>query len=240
MTAGTFQEFNNVVANWTRFCYFHESQPCSVITPAAMAGGLAEVRLNLREILSRVPELEDHFRKTFGDSAGSAQILIENDITGKCRIRIDDRTKFSNRQELKDLIMRWRARFPFLEQWRIVETAHAWGNSVLYLQNTSTTAVDEFSELALEQVGNDFVASRYTIAPQDTFAFTGSLPAMGGGYTGGHCFAISPIKGQYVSEFALHYEALFLLSSLVRYPPRSGCRRFREPASATRLLMIAR
>jgi hypothetical protein len=221
MTSGTFQEFNNVVADWTRFCYFDESQPCSVRTPAARADKLRGLRLNVRELLSRIPGLDDHFRKTFAETACSAHILIENDITGKCRIRIDDRTKFSNREELKDVIMRWRARFPFLERWRIVETARAWGNSIFYLQNTSSTAVDEFSALALNQFGNDFLASDHTIEPQETFSFIDALPAMGGGYTGGSCFPISPIRGQYLSEFSLYYLVLFLLSSLVRYRPQT-------------------
>lgn len=220
-TSGTFQEFNNVVADWTRFCYFHEYRPCSVRTPAAMADKIGGLRLNLRELLSRIPTLDDHFHRTFAATACSAPIVIENDVTGKCRICIDDRAKFANREELKELVMRWRARFPFLQRWRIVETAHALGRSILYLQNTSSAAVDEFSVLALNQVGNDFLASHHTIEPQETFSFIESLPAMGGGYTGGACFPISPTQGYYLSEFSLHYLALFLLSSLVRYRPQS-------------------
>ncbi len=208
------------MADWTRFCYFDESRPCSVRTPAAMADKICGFRLSLRDLLSRIPSLDDHFQKTFGETANCAQVLIENDITGKCRIRIDDRTKFSNREELEDLVMRWRARFPFLERWRVVEAGHAWGNSIFYLQNTSRAAVDEFGVLALNQFGNDFLASPHTIRPQETFSFIDSLPAMGGGYTGGACFPISPAQGQYLSEFSLHYLAFFLLSSLFRYRPQ--------------------
>lgn len=218
---GTFQEFNNVVAEWTRFCYFDVSRPCSVRTPAAMSDKISGLSLSLRDLLSRIPGLSGHFHKTFGERACSAEVQFENDVTGKCRIRIDDPEKFSNREELKAIVMRGRARFPFLERWRLVEAGHAWGNAIFYLENTFSAEFDEFDALALNQFGQDFVASPQTIRSEESFSFIDSLPSMGGGYPGGVCCPITPLQGRYLSEFSLQYLALFLLSSLVRYRPQT-------------------
>jgi membrane protease YdiL (CAAX protease family) len=46
------------------------------------------------------------------------------------------------------------------------------------------------------------------------------LPALAGGITVDHARAIEPLNGVLLSEFALHFCAGFILSSLVRYRPQ--------------------
>jgi hypothetical protein len=219
--AGTFQEFNDVVAALTRFCYHEDSQPRSLLTPAAQSTQLQDLGLSLEDILGRIPTLEGLFRMTFGYDANTAPMNFVLDPVGGCQIRIDDQEKFVDRNSLKAIVTRWRQRFPFLEHWRVVEAAHAWGNSVIQLQNRSNRNIDEFSEAALIDLKGSFMASPHTMGPQDTFPFSQHLAPFGGGYSGGPEYPIAPICGIYLSEFSLHYLGLFLLSSLVRYRPQT-------------------
>jgi hypothetical protein len=217
---GTFQEFNDVMAGLTRFCYLDGTQPCAISTPAATADALTGLSMSLRELLSRIPGLAELYQKTFGEAANTASILIDNSLVGKWRIRIDDPELFTNRKTLRLIVTRWRSRFPLLDRWRLVEASHAWGNSVIILENASAHGLDEFAAMALLDLGNSFMAAPHAIRPEDHFPFDEYLPAMGGGYTG-DTIAISPFQGHYISEFALHYLALFVLSSLVRYRPQT-------------------
>jgi hypothetical protein len=219
--AGTFQEFNDVIAALTRFCYHEDSQPRSLLTPAAPSAQLQDLVVGLEDILGRIPGLEGLFRMTFGHDANTAPVNFFLDRVGGCQIRIDDQEKFVDRDSLKAIVMRWRQRFPFLEHWRLVEAVHAWGNSVIQLQNTSNRNIDEFSVAALTDLKGSFLASPHTMEPQDTFPFSQHLGPFGGGYSGGCEYPIAPVCGRYLSEFSLHYLGLFLLSSLVRYRPQT-------------------
>jgi hypothetical protein len=220
-TAGTFQEFNDSVAPLTRFCYFDGATPLTLRTPSATADQVRGFDMSLQEILSRIPTLETLYRMTFGHDANTASLSISFDQIGKCSIRLDDPEPFNSREELKAIVTRWRARFPFLQAWRVVEAQRAWGNSVIHLQNSSNGSVDEFSEFALMDLNGSFIASHNTLLPDAEFQFAEHLAPMAGGYTGGHTYAITPVRDQYFSEFSLHFLGLFLLSSLVRYRPQT-------------------
>jgi hypothetical protein len=46
------------------------------------------------------------------------------------------------------------------------------------------------------------------------------LPPLSGGLRKGHQSMVEPYQGEYLSEYALYYLGMFLLSSLVRYRPQ--------------------
>lgn len=222
--AGTFQEFNDVVADLTRLCYYGEStSPRAVYLPSVKSNRLAGIELSLRDILSRVPGLESLFRITFDEDARTGPISVQNHFhdSDYWELRIDDPMLFRDRESLKTIVERWRVRFPFLNTWCLVSAQHAWGYSVIQFGNISNTGIDEFGEDFLVGEGDHYVAKSPKERRSDRFLFSERLPPLGGGYAEGNAYAISPVNGSYLSEFSLHYLGLFLLSSLVRYRPQT-------------------
>jgi len=219
-TAGTFQEFNDVVGTLNRFCFYEGARPMSIRTPAAMAERISDFEISLQDILSRIPTLETLYRRTFGGDANSASLFFSVDDGGICSFRLDDPELFTSRESLQVILGRWRLRFPFLQPWRIVGAEQAWGKSTILLQNISNETVNEFSEDALVYQDGRFTANQQTVGPNAQFLFTDRLAPMAGGFTGAD-YAIAPVNGQYLSELSLHYLGMFLLSSLVRYRPQA-------------------
>jgi len=133
-------------------------------------------------------------------------------------IRIDDRELFTDRQSIRNIIARWRHRFPFLYNWRFVSAQHAWGNSVLIFAGVDNVGMDEFAEEHLVLGTYGYSATVNPVASKPPLPLDRFSPLAGGYSNSAGQFAISPINGSiYLSEFALHFIALFILSSLVRY-----------------------
>lgn len=66
--AGTFQEFNDVVAPLTRLCYVDNATRWRAIPlPTAGSDQLRGEELSLRDILSRIPGLESLYQMTFDE-----------------------------------------------------------------------------------------------------------------------------------------------------------------------------
>jgi len=136
------------------------------------------------------------------------------------QLEIDDRRIFTDRASLKKIVDSWRARFPFLDMWRLYSAQNTWGRTFIRFENLRRDEIDEFSEsFALctdgmfqvnDQLGDD--SRRFALAD-------GLQPTSG--YLSGGSHVISPINGIHVSEFSFHYFGLFLLSSLVRYRPQT-------------------
>src|SRR5205823_5134208 len=65
---GTFQDFNDVVAEETRLRYIDNTTKHRAIPlPSTRSDRLGGLELTLREILSRIPGLETLYRMTFGE-----------------------------------------------------------------------------------------------------------------------------------------------------------------------------
>lgn len=125
---------------------------------------------------------------------------------------------FSDRDDLHRLVQAWRAKFPFLDDWCFTQGSRAWDQSVLTFNNWEKPTDGDFSQEYLVQRGDDFGPHRKTkpnLRPFETL-----LPALAGGITVDHAKAIQPLNGVLLSEFALHFCAAFILSSLVRYRPQ--------------------
>jgi len=100
-SAGTFQEFNDVVARLTRLCCIdNATENCAVILPSASTSTLHGTELSLSEILSRIPELESLYRMTFGSDPNTQAISVELSFQkdDEVRIRIDDKEPFGDRE----------------------------------------------------------------------------------------------------------------------------------------------
>ncbi len=218
--SGTFQEFNDVIADFTRLNYLDSAaQLHTVSLPSAKSDALCGIDLSLKEILSRIPGLESLYRMTFGEGAGTALM----DFTCERRkahepekygIHVYAPAVFTDLESLKRIVHDLRKRFPLLQKWRLMQAKRWGGGSTLYFRNLDNSRLpDEFGYPSLAEQGDMFIASM----PYEDLAFP--LPQNLHPVAGfcGENYAISPVRDQYFSEFALHYVALFLLSSLVRY-----------------------
>ena len=218
-SSGTFQEFNDTVSDLNRICYFGKSHsPCAQYLPTAKSNQINGVEISLKETLSRIPDLEDLFKSTFNEYPNTEIIDLnfraeDND---RCEIRIDDPQIFKNREELIEIVNRWRHRFPFLKQWQIHSATHCWGNSIIEFENIIPQE-NEFSPELFTAENFSFSRPSRDGARVD---FKSILAPLAGGYSHPPR-AISPFNGLILSEFSLHYLALFLLSSLVRYRPQT-------------------
>jgi hypothetical protein len=160
---------------------------------------------------------------TFGAEAQTDAIDLETGYQDDAvfRIRIYDPHLFADRESLKQIVHRWRQRFPFLTKWRLHSAQHGYGNSILYFRNMSNAGIDEFSEAYLVYENESFQERALPDDTNELFSLEQGLHPVAGGYTGGHIHAISPVRDCYISEFSLQYLALFLLSSLMRYRPQT-------------------
>lgn len=107
--------------------------------------------------------------------------------------------------------------------WRVEAATHAWGNSIITFGNVEKGNVDEFSEENLKENENGFDATPdiRRNASVKRINFLDILAPLSGGYSDSNPNIVAPINGLYVSEFSLQYVGMFLLSSVVRYRPRT-------------------
>jgi len=221
--SGTFQEFNDAIAPLGRIWYYDNSMPRWYEKPFDVAAGLSGERIAITELLARLPELSSKFSQTFASPGKTVPIMLHFDMPypGHCTLRIDDPFLFTDRASLIGLVKRLRAEYPFLEQWRLVEAVHAWGNSIINFDNAGSREKDDLSEGNLIQANNGFVASRTlregnrSIVPAADI-----LEPLSGGYVNTHTYAMQPINNVKLHEYALQFLGTLLLSSLVRYRPQ--------------------
>jgi len=221
--SGTFQEFNDVVAPLTRLGIVDMvNKSRSIYFPSANSEALQGIELSLREILSRIPRLEALYRQTFGEEAFAGPISLEAASQGTdLRIRVDDQELFRGRESLRQMVLRWRDRFPFLRIWRLHSAQYAWGNSLIYFRNVRNLNIDEFSEMYLKEQNGTFQEQPLAGDSNESFSLQDGFCPVAGGYSGPAIYAIAPVGDLYFSEFSMQYLALFLLSSLMRYRPQS-------------------
>jgi YaaC-like Protein len=246
---GTFQEFNDVVAELTRLCYIdNQTRRRAIYLPTAKSDKLNDLEISFRDLLGRIPGLETLYRMTYRNEAYTDRVLLDVGIqeNESLRIRIDDPEVFNNRESLKRIVTRWRQRYPFLKKWRLNSAEQGWGNSVIHFRNIGRADIDEFSEEYL--MFEDLRAHELPV-PDDKnaqFRLEDGLEPLSGGFGDGKPYAMSPINGHHISEFSIQYLALFLLSSLVRYRPQSWTRAIsrsavpNEPADDESLSLIER
>jgi len=97
----------------------------------------------------------------------------------------------------------------------------AWGVTIILFGNVAVPG-DEFSATTLVGDGSEFSLTNdpETDATQPKNLIVDILSPPGGSFSSHTCL-ISPIAGHYISEYALHYLGMFLLSCVVRYRPQT-------------------
>ncbi|WP_196237343.1 YaaC family protein [Bradyrhizobium elkanii] len=215
---GLFAEFNDTVAALGRLFYYDERGSFQQVPkPFDLSASLTDSRCTLKDVLARIPGLETAYQRTFGELPACWPIELE--YQGQVsHLRLYVPSTFSDREELRLLVQTWRAKFPFLDDWCFTQGSRAWDQSYLTFNNYEKPAEGEFSPEYLVLRNDSFGPYRKTMPNARSFAAL--LPALAGGIIVDHVKAIEPLNGVLLSEFALHFCAAFILSSLVRYRPQ--------------------
>jgi hypothetical protein len=222
---GTFQQFNDVISTMDQVQYFEKStMPVFYKIPSDVSDKITDMKINIKEILSRIPGLERLYQDTFSEHPKNWPILLNyrDEYNGLVELRIDDPQIFTDRESLKTIVQKWRAKHPFLENWRLYEATHAWGYSILIFVSYDKSGTDEFAEKVLIEENGSFRGERDIRLDRSykRIDFLKSLPPLSGGLKGSSPHMIEAYEGAFISEYALHYLGMFLLSSLVRYRPQ--------------------
>jgi hypothetical protein len=235
-SSGMFQRFNDVAAQLNRFEYFdQESMTQSFMLPTASSSKLDGCQFTLKDILSRIPRLQEIYLRTLNEPANAETAALINpshhDAT-YWELRIEDHELFSDRTGLKELVEKWRNRFPVLERLRVVDAFRAWDKASILFANVAVPA-GELDDGYLTQQGTRFIATDY---PEQNLGIP-RLPIQtligpdGGSFAVPHSL-VRPHGGIYPSIYSLHYLGIFLLSSLVRYRPQTWVHAISRSATA--------
>lgn len=220
---GAFQQFNDALAPLGRIYYHDDTMPTWAAKPFGGVAKLSGSNISIKEILSRVPRLEDLYRRTFREPAKTHQIDIhlQPKRNGLTEFRIDDDEIFDGRDSLAALVSKWRNNYPFFRQCRLTRASRNWGKSILIFQNIDKGEIDDLSEEYL-------VDSRWGFEVKDDkkeinaeiMNFNDLLPPLSGGIANRPQWVTQPVRDVYLSEYTLQYMGSYLLSSLVRYRPQ--------------------
>jgi hypothetical protein len=213
---GVFQQFNDAIASQSSIRYYKDSMLQTELKPFDSAIALDKTEASLKNLLARIPGLQELYRRTFEEDAECWGITI-NYNHGLVDLRIDDPILFKDKDDLRQMVAKWRAKFPWLNDWCFAEASHAWDNTVLIFKNKQKPMSGELSDDVLRANGDGFFARTEN---QMGIEFITILPPLAGGITRDHPTAISPLNGVALSEFSVQFIAAFLLSTLVRYRPQ--------------------
>lgn len=222
---GIFQHFNDTLSKLG--CIYHYgilAAPTQKIKPFDNSSKLFDKEISLKEILARIPYLEHLYEKTFDEPAKILPLHMHywDEYNGYVDLRIYDPEIFTDRQSLKKLVQKWRAKYLFLEDWCLAEATCQQGNSILIFGNIDKKGINEFSEEFLMENDGHFLAERdlkYNQSYQRR-DITEIIQPLAGGLTKSQPYIIDTYDGAYISEFSLHFLGAYLLSSLVRYRPQ--------------------
>ena len=169
-----------------------------------------------------MPSLASLYEQTFRAPAKSMVLTLTPWMGNQWELRIDDPSTISTFEEVSGLVVNWRSRFPFLKKWIFQRAERAWGNSILFFTNRLLIDNEaELDPLRFYQNEKGFLPALAprTAEPTELIDILDLLEPLGGPISGWPV-AIAPLENNtYLNVYSLHYMALFLLSSLVRYRP---------------------
>ncbi|MCK1357359.1 YaaC family protein [Bradyrhizobium sp. 199] len=216
LEAGIFQDFNDTVAQLGVLKYYDGSMPKQEAKPFESAIRVAGTETTLEELLRRIPSLQRSFRRTFGNDPLCWSVDI-NYNHGLVDLRIDDPILFAGKDGLRDIVAKWRAKFPWLNNWCFSHATLAWNNSVLIFTNREKPRSGELADENLIQANDGFSAKTNN---ESGVYWLDILPPLTGGVEGDRLAMIDKLNGVELPDSSIQFAAAFLLSSLARYRPQ--------------------
>lgn len=218
---GTFQYFNDVVAEQEGITYFENAMTRKHILQTAHSVQLDNMQLTLKDILARMAGLEDMFRATFREEASVLQFSV-NPREGPedlCELRVDVSELFHDLESLRQIVEGLRAKYPTLQRWGFSNAQLAWDKSLIVFKNVVPIENELTPEHADVLPEGRNVWSK-SIVGEKYIDFRNLLDPVSGGSAQSSSSFMTPIRGAHISDISLQYVGMFLLSSLVRYRPQ--------------------
>jgi hypothetical protein len=220
---GMFQRFNDVASELSGLRYLDGSSTLAHIPiPAATSSNLTGISLSIQELLARVPELHRLYEQTFHAPAMSAPVYIA--MQGyHWELQIVDPNPFSVLDDVARIVAALRDRFPFIGQWILQSAVHGMGGDSVLVFTNAVTPNQEFDPSRFYVSEQGFLPTLHgrMAPPTQHRVISEILTPLGSTYSNrATATAIAPLSnGRYISDYSVHYLALSLLSSLVRYRP---------------------
>jgi hypothetical protein len=113
---GTFQEFNDAIANLTRLTYYDTSAGDwrGVSIPSSNAHELGGIELSLRDILARIPSLESLYRMTFSEEPKAESMDLKKE-GALFRVRFEVSQPIGDRDSIKRIVGQLRSKVSLLK-----------------------------------------------------------------------------------------------------------------------------
>jgi hypothetical protein len=218
---GTFQDFNNIVCELEGLIFFEHAMTQKCVIPTARSPELDQAELTLRNVLARTPRLEGLYKATYAEEAGALlfSLHLDDGPSDLVALRIDVAELYDDPASLARIIGALREKYPMLRNWRFQRAEKAWDNSIFTLVNCAPFA-EEFDPASLVEHGPGGFRFERGMLADVTSDFRERMLPVAGGLLPVDSYLIQPVDGLYVSEAALKYAGMYLLSSLVRYRPQ--------------------
>jgi len=216
---GMFQRFNDAVSELTGLRHVAAPRPITISIPAADSSSLLGITLPISELFARIPGLHTLYEETFKAPAKSVPVRIYRQ-GDHWKLQIVDANIPSDLDGVAQLVSVWRDRFPFIREWSFEGTHWGWGGGWVLLFTNHIPQEHEFDPMRFQQMEHGIQQSPQSILPpKPQRPISEILPPLGGRYSN-RATAIAPLpNGCSISDYSVHYLALYLLSSLVRYRP---------------------
>lgn len=219
---GTFPELIDSTRELEKVIVYHRDKftETRLPHPPDYSSALNGKTLTIKEILARISGLGNLYVETFGD----VQKVIEcgvfelDDCCKTTRLIVVDRSNASDRASIQRKITTLRTRYPFLNQWAIMDARK---NGRITFCSWPRNELTEFSADSSREDFLDIVWHQPTPIRYDCLTDPRPrVPPIYGNLLDKETkIIIEPVHGVHVSEFALYYAGMYLLSSLVRYRP---------------------
>jgi hypothetical protein len=223
---GTYQDFNDVIAEREAWSFFESTTLRLHPAPTASSLSLKGKKLNLKQILSQCSIISPLYEITSEELSSKLACnlhtgeSIMNLQTGEAllvelRIQID--AEILNNDQLRCVVKKYRDKYPDLRRWRFSSIEKAWNKAHIVFNNCEEDG-DDLSDLRLLHSPQAITSTN----PPRTFRDFRTLlgPATSSLATKSH-YLSAPVDNLYFSEVSMQYIGMFLLGSLVRYRPQT-------------------
>jgi len=232
---GTFQGLNDSCSSLEKLIY-HDTQGVKqrISRPTCEAKLLEGKEITLKEILGRIPDLEDLYRKTFGEEPlvlSISHFSATRGYSDSIEFTVGSSPLFTKMNNLSDFVNQLSSRFAFLENWCVSYAKPNLGVTFANLDREGKPEIPPYDPhvnahyFQLQRsiwIGSTPREARHS--PPYTFNLAGLAancqPVRGNlTRTVESTCLIEQWNGLFLSELSLYLLGMFLLSCLVRYRP---------------------
>lgn len=226
--SGMFTNMNDSVMNLEKFIVHIGSEVSYIRSSTDQTQAFQSSMFTLREILSRIYSIREHYFDTYNENAkvvGCSHFTSQK-VESHQSLSFDVFTEgvFKTKEDLFRIVRDLRIRFYSLNNWTFENASWAGGFTSIKFTNrkcadeNSVDSSDVMAEL-LSEHPYGFAAKHCDKPIFDDDILSKTQPIAGGVSSNKNTHIIESFNGMFLSELALFYMGMFLLSSLVRYRP---------------------